>query len=102
MVFSCYHIFRYEDALHLDLRRGLVNAKRRLDEVILERNQYKATSQIMENKCKAFRARCDSLEELLKLKQSEMMELDRETEKLRFMIGMREGEVSQLQRHLII
>jgi len=90
----------YEDALHLDLRRGLSNAKKRLDEVILERDQFQASSNIMQHRWKALKERCESLEELLKLKQAEMMELDRETAKLRFLIGMREGEVAQLQRQL--
>ena len=33
--------------------------------------------------------RCATLEEVLKLKQSELMHIDRDTEKLRFLIGMR-------------
>jgi hypothetical protein len=90
----------YEDALHLDLRRGISNAKKRLDEVTLERDQFKVSSDIMQHRWKAVKERCESLEELLKLKQAEMMELDRETAKLRFLIGMREGEVAQLQRQL--
>ena len=81
---------RYEDALHLDLRRGLSNAKRRLDEVILERDQYKASSDIFEHRWKAMEDKCASLAEVLKLKQAEMMELTRETDKLRFLIGARE------------
>ena len=43
----------YEDALHLDLRRGLSNAKKRLDSVILERDQFKASSEIFEGRWKS-------------------------------------------------
>ena len=88
----------YEDALHLDLRRGLSNAKKRLDSVILERDQFKASSEIFEGRWKSMRARAEELEDVLELKQAEMMELKRETDKLRFLIGMREGEIAQKDR----
>ena len=54
----------------------------------------------MRGRCKVLKDKCDSLEELLKLKENEMMQLDRETAKLRFLIGMREGELAQQQRQL--
>ena len=88
----------YEDALHLDLRRGLSNAKKRLDSVILERDQFKASSEIFEGRWKSMRARAEELEDVLELKQAEMMELKREADKLRFLIGMREGEIAQKDR----
>ena len=67
----------YEDALHLDLRRGISNAKKRLDEVTLERDQFKVSSDIMQHRWKAVKERCESLEELLKLKQAEIRSRER-------------------------
>eukprot|EP00961_Rhodomonas_salina_P197351 2663088-Rhodomonas_salina.13 len=89
-----------EDALHSDLRKGLATAKSQMGILQQELNDWRTKFQILEEGCQVWVDRCKGLEESLDSKEYQSKLLDRENQKLLFLIGVREGEIANLMREV--